>query len=518
MNSLVSRRRDGLKTLLAAAAIGMAALAGSAHAAPVKGGTISVATIGEPPTLDPMSSTADLVGIITQHIYETLYTFDAKWNVTPLLAQSLPTVSADGLTVTIPLRTDVTFHDGSKMSVDDVVASLQRWTTTASRGKQTAPLIKAIEPAGDHMVRIVLTQPYAPLTALLAMNNGAAVIMPKSKIGASITEYIGTGPYMVKARVPDQYLQLVRYPGYKRREGEPDGYGGARMQYLDEIRFVPVPNANTRVESAVAGQYDYVDAIPVESAGKLKSGASQPVLLKPFGWPRLVMNTRQGIMSNVKMRQAVQMALNEEDMLAAAFGSPDYYAVDGAMYPKGYPWHTDAGTKVYNKADLEGAKKLIKESGSSERTIRILTSQQYEFHYKMALVAAEYLKQAGFKVDMQVVDWATLTQRRQDPALWDIFITHSPFLPEPALIDFPSKTSPGWWDTARRNEALDKFNRAASQEERVKRWADVQQVIFDEVPFIKVGDFNAVAAKSPGLEGVTPAPWPYFWNAWKASK
>src|SRR3546814_10170743 len=87
-----------------------------------------------------------------------------------------------------------------------------------------------------------------------------------------------------------------------------------------------------------------------------------------------------------------------------------------------------------------------------DRSIRILTSQQYEFHYKMALVAAEYLKAAGFKVDMQVVDWATLTQRRQDPALWDIFITHSPFLPEPALIDFPSKDSPGWWDTPRSEE------------------------------------------------------------------
>ncbi|ANN76887.1 ABC transporter substrate-binding protein [Bordetella flabilis] len=519
MNALVSRRRDGLKTLLLAAALSVAALGCPAGAAPVKGGTISVATIGEPPTLDPMASTADLVGIISQHIYETLYTFDAKWNVTPLLAEKLPVISSDGLTYTIPVRTDVTFHDGSKMTVNDVIASLQRWTTTASRGKQIASLIAGIDAPDDHTVRITLNQPYAPLLALLAMNNGAAVIMPKARMAATITEYIGTGPYMVKARVPDQYLQLARYPGYSARSGEPDGYGGARMQYLDEIRFVPVPNANTRVESAVAGQYDYVDAIPVESAAKLKSGSSQALLLKPFGWPRLVLNTRQGIMANVKMRQAVQLALNEEDMLAAAFGSTDYYAVDGAMYPKGYPWHTDKGAKaVYNKADAAGAKKLIEASGVTDRTIRILTSQQYEFHYKMALVAAEYLKLAGFKVDMQVVDWATLTQRRQDPALWDIFITHSPFLPEPALIDFPSKTSPGWWDTPLRDKVLTAFNRATTQDERVQRWADVQQAIFDEVPFIKVGDFNAVAAKSPALEGVTAAPWPYFWNAWKAPK
>lgn len=63
-----------------------------------KGGVINVATIGEPPTLDPMASTADLVGIVTQHMFETLYTFDKDWKATPLLAESLPEISADGKT------------------------------------------------------------------------------------------------------------------------------------------------------------------------------------------------------------------------------------------------------------------------------------------------------------------------------------------------------------------------------------------------------------------------------------
>ena len=127
------------------------------------------------------------------------------------------------------------------------------------------------------------------------------------------------------------------------------------------------------------------------------------------------------------------------------------------------------------------------------------------------------LKAAGFTVDMQVVDWATLTQRRQNPAVWDIFITHSVFLPEPALIDFPSRDAPGWWDTPRRAQVMDAFNQARTQEERVKRWADVQQAVYDEVPFVKVGDFNALAARSPALQGFTPSAWPYFWNTWKAA-
>ncbi len=519
MNFRTSRRGGGLKSLLAAGAIGLTALSTPALCAtPVKGGTISVATIGEPPTLDPMTSTADLVGILTQHFFETLYTFDAKWNLTPLLADKMPEVTPDGLVYTIALRQGITFHDGSKMDSSDVLASLKRWTETATRGKMAAKVIASIEAPDANTIRITLKQPYAPLTALLAMNNAAAVIMPKGKIAPVLTEIVGTGPYQLKARVPDQYIQLTRFEGYKQREGEPDGYGGARKQYLDEIRFVPVGNANTRSEAAAAGQFDYVDSLPVEALDKLKGGRSDPVMLKPFGWPRLVLNTKQGIMSNLAVRQAVQLALNEEDMLYAAFGNKDFYKLNGDLYPEGYPWATSLGGKVYNKADTAAAKKLLDGANLPDKKIRILTSQQYEFHYKMALVAAEYLKAAGFTVDMQVVDWATLTQRRQDPAVWDIFITHSVFLPEPALIDFPSKDAPGWWDTPRRAQVMDAFNQARTQEERVKRWADVQQAVYDEIPFVKVGDFNAQAARSPSLQGVKPAPWPYFWNAWKAPK
>jgi peptide/nickel transport system substrate-binding protein len=76
-----------------------------------KGGVINVATVGEPPTLDPMVSTADLVGIITQHFFETLFTFDKNWKVTPLLAEAMPEISADGKVYTIKLRSGVTFHD-----------------------------------------------------------------------------------------------------------------------------------------------------------------------------------------------------------------------------------------------------------------------------------------------------------------------------------------------------------------------------------------------------------------------
>jgi peptide/nickel transport system substrate-binding protein len=485
-------------------------------AAQDKGGVINVATIGEPPTLDPMASTADLVGIVTQHIFETLYTFDKNWKTVPLLAESAPEISADGKTYTIKLRAGITFHDGSAMASDDVVASLHRWVKIAARGKQAAAFIDKIEATDSSTVTISLKQPYAPLVSLLAFNNSAAIILPSEKQDEQLKEFVGTGPYMLKERKADQYIQLTRFDGYKSRDGESDGYGGARHQYLDEIRFVPVPDANTRVEAAVSGQYDYIDQLPVESFDKVKaSTATEPVVLKPFGYPVFVFNTAEGVAKDVAIRKAIRQALSMEDMMAAAFGSTDFYALDGNIYPQNFVWSTDAGVEGnYNVADPEGAAEAAKAAGyDGSKPIRILTSRQYEFHYKMAQVAAEYLKLAGFAVDLQVVDWATLTQRRADKGLWDIYITHSPFLPEPALIGSLAPSSPGWWDTPLRKQTVEAFSAESDPDKRLALWADVQKAMYEEIPYMKIGDFNAVSAKKKTVEGVEPAPWPYFWNA-----
>src|SRR5262245_37436409 len=96
-----SRRfRSPLRAGLAVAAAAVAFATPSAFAASMKGGAANLAMIAEPQTLDPMASTADLVGTIMQHVYEPLYTFDANWNVAPMLAESMPTVSKDGLVYT----------------------------------------------------------------------------------------------------------------------------------------------------------------------------------------------------------------------------------------------------------------------------------------------------------------------------------------------------------------------------------------------------------------------------------
>ena len=153
-------------------------------------------------------------------------------------------------------------------------------------------------------------------------------------------------------------------------------------------------------------------------------------------------------------------------MLGAGFGDPKFYSAERNHYAKNTPFYSTAGTEHYGKGDAKKAAALVAAAKYDGAPIRILTSQQYDFHYRMALVMAENLKAAGFKVDMQVVDWATLIQRRNDPALWDIYITHSAVLPEPTLT--PPQLgdgAPGWWSSPAKEAALAAFNAEADPEE-----------------------------------------------------
>jgi peptide/nickel transport system substrate-binding protein len=507
-------RRAGraIAPIVASAAI---AFAGSAAlAAPPRGGAANIAMIGEPQTLDPMASTADLVGTIMLHVYELLYTFDANWNVTPMLAESMPTISNGGLVYTVPLRKGVKFHNGREMTSDDVVASLKRWMDMAPRGKAVAKEIKSLEAKGPNTIVITLNRAYAPLLAHLALPNGFAAIMAKDSIATPLTQFVGTGPYMFKERKPDQYVQLVRFDGYSARKDPASGYGGKREALLDELRFIPVPNANTRVEGMLAGQYQFADVLPVEAYSRLESAPNvKPVLTSPFGFPYMVLNTKQGPFVNVTLRQSVEAGLNNADMMAAAFGDKKFYDTDPNHYAKNTPFYSMAGTENYGKGDAKKAAVLAATAKYDGTPIRILTSQQYDFHYRIALVMAENLKAAGYKVDMQVVDWSTLIQRRNDPALWDIYITHSAVLPEPTLT--PPQLgdgAPGWWSSAGKDAALAAFNAEADPKKRAALWGDVQRVVFTEVPYIRIGDFNNLTARSTKLDGYVAMPWPFFWN------
>ena len=500
--------------LLAAGCAGLPATSAWAQAG-AKGGAANLAMVGEPQSLDPMMTPTDLVGTVMQHVYEPLYTFDAQWNIKPMLAETMPTLSADGLTYTIALRKGVKFHNDKDMAADDVVASLKRWMEVSARGKAVAQEVASVTPKGVSAIEIKLKAVYAPLLAQLAMPSGMAGIMPKELVATQLKEFIGTGPYKLKERKPDQYTVLVRFDKYAPRSEPASGYAGKREALIEELRFIPVPNATTRVEGVLSGQFQFADLLQVESMGRLEKAAPNvvPILTQNFGFPYIVFNTKEGVLAKQDMRQAVQTAMGPAEMLQAGFGDKRFYTAEPNFFPKGTPYYSDEGGKLYNQKSPQLAKDQAAKAGYKAEPIRIMASRQYEFHYNMALVMAEHLKRAGFKTELQVVDWATLVQRRNDPKLWDVYMTHSGLFPEPMLSP-PQMGSgaPGWWETDAKKAALAAFNGEPDIAKRGPMWGKVQKLVYDEVPFVEVGKFNGLSARAAKLQNYTPAIWPFFWN------
>lgn len=476
--------------------------------------TITVAIAGEAQTFDPMLSTQDIVSQVTQHFVETLFTFDSSWDVAPLLAAEMPEISGDGTVYRIPLRDGVLFHDGSTMTADDVVVSLERWMTVATRGRGIADRVASVEATGPLEVTITLNEPYSPLLALLAFSNSAAVVYPSEIVADTIDTIIGTGPYRIADHQPDRFLQLVRFDGYSSRSEPSDGHAGARLQTPDEIRFIPVTDENTRLEGLVSGQFDFVASLAAEALDRIESSAvAEPLLLQPFGWPVWVLNHQDGIMTDQRIRQALQAALPIDDMLFAAFGDDNFFTVDAALFPEGWVWHNAAGAEYYNRNDPEQAQALLTDAGYDGEPLRILTSRRFEFHYQMAVVAAMSLEAAGFNVEMDVVEWATLGERRNDPSLWDLYISHSPFLPDPSLSSTWLASGPAGWASAGKEDALNRFTAETDVAVRQQIFEDLQRINFEDVGFIKIGNFNALMGQRAGLQGVPANPWPFFWNA-----
>ncbi|MDE0114306.1 MAG: ABC transporter substrate-binding protein [Albidovulum sp.] len=496
------------------------AMAGGAAA----DGTFRYATVGEPPSLDQHVVTSDLATTIAHHMFEGLYTFDSSNSPRPLLASG-DSMSEDGKTITISLREGVLFHNGDEMTSTDVVASLRRWGEHGSRGGLLFANVDSVSASGDHEVTIQLNAPFGPWKNLLAFINGGPAIHPASvmegygKEPIAPQDYIGTGPYMFSEWVANRHVELVRFDDYVSPEGTPDGYAGQRSAEFDSLRFIPVPDVGTRVAGLKAGDYDYAESIPGDLYAELDADESVRTILNGSPIFGLVfMNSRHGpLMENFALRRAIQAALDKTAALHVAIGPEGLWRANGSFLPEGNVWYSENGTGQFSLGDPDSSRAIAEEAGYDGDPIKFMVSTNYPFHYDSAVVYTKQLAQAGFNIDLQVYDWATLIQKRAQPDQWDLFFTHHGFVPDPILISVMNDNYPGWWTTKEKADLKSRFTMSSDPAERQAIWSEIQGLIYEQVPTMKTGDVYTYNIASPALKGLGEGTliWPHFWNVSK---
>jgi peptide/nickel transport system substrate-binding protein len=229
---------------------------------------------------------------------------------------------------------------------------------------------------------------------------------------------------------------------------------------------------------------------------------------------------------NVKVRRAAFLAMNQKDVLDALVGNAEYYRICGAVFVCGTPLASDIGAEALVKGDgMAEAKKLLAESGYDGTPVVVMAPGDVVTLKAQPIVAAQLLRNAGFKVDVQATDWQTVVTRRasQKPPKeggWNMFFTNwaAADVVDP-IVNLPVNgkgKNGGWfgWPDDPKMEALrDKFARATSPEERKKLAEEVQKENYDQVIYIPLGQYLAPSAWRKSLSGVLDGPaTPIFWN------
>jgi peptide/nickel transport system substrate-binding protein len=519
------------RRLLYLAAGALAAWVGVSPPADAK--TITAVMHSDLRIIDPGFTTAYITRDHGYMVYDTLLAQDSSFKIQPQMAEFK--VSDDKLTYTFTLRDGLKWHDGTPVTAEDCVASLRRWGKNDGMGQKLMDFTASIEATDAKTITLKLKEPYGlVLESIGKPSSYAPFMMPKrlaeTPAGQQIKEQIGSGPFkFVQAEFqPGVKAVYEKNTDYVPRKEPPSWTAGAKVVKVDRVEWITMADAQTAANALQSGDIDFMevpafDILPMLAANKdikvdtlskfgFQTGGRMNFLYPPF--------------DNVKVRRAAFMALNQKDVLDALVGNPEYYRICGAVFICDTPFATDVGSETLVKGDgMAEAKKLLAESGYDGTPVVILAPGDVVPLKAQPIVAAQLLREAGFKVDLQATDWQTVVSRRasQKPPKeggWNMFFTN--FTSADAANPIASVSIGGrgrnggwfgWAEDARIEQLKDACARSLSPEEQKKIAAEIQKEVYDQAILVPLGQFLQPSAWRKSLAGVLGGPaTPVFWN------
>jgi peptide/nickel transport system substrate-binding protein len=513
----ISRR--GLAESCAALAI-LAALplAIGAASAQKRGGDIVMAQQAQPPTMDGMTTTAQATRNISLHIWEMIVTRDENANVVGDLATAW-TVSPDGLTYAFTLR-EARFHNGKMMTSADAKASLERYAKVGG-----SPFMKPVKDMATPDARtlvITLNNPVPGFLEQLSSPRAPAVVIPAEEAGKEVNkiENIGTGPFQFVEFRPDSHVKLTRFDGYMPNAAGTgrDGFGGKKTPYVDSITIRFVPEGGARTAGLQSGEFQVLEHIPTPSAKRLAGDRGLTMHeMMPWAFQTFIFNASQPPTNNAKVRQAIQAAVDPEEVMAISTDG-SYRLLHGWQYPNTPYFQGDLGKETYNQKNQAKAKQLLQESGYKGEELVILTDSSFKNHNDTAITIGEQLKAIGMKVNVRVVDWPTAlagTTKKEGWNAWPLMMGIEPYEGPYNVVSFFSGPNARMQVQDPVIDAANAtLNSALTLPERQAAFGKFQKQMLDEAYVIKVGEVGIFQATRANVKGYKPYRIPRLWDVW----
>jgi len=503
----------------------------AAGTASAQSGTLRIVPTTNLTVLDPIWTTAYISRNFGYMVFDTLFGTDVHGRIQPQMVGKW-TVSPDQNVWTFTLRDGLVFHDGKPVTSEDVVASLKRWASRDTFGGQLAQAIERYETPSDKMFVLRLRRPFGlVLEALGKPSSNVPFIMPKriadTPGDVQIKEFTGSGPYVFKADEfrPGDKAVFLKNVKYKPRAEPPSGTAGAKNVYVDRVEWLFIRDAQTQINALLNGEADIMEAPAFEQYASLRANPDiQLIDAQPAGNQFILrFNFLHPPLNNEKVRRAAMVALGQEAFLRTQVGVPCLTRFCKSMFPCGTPFESEKTGEYTGTANPQKAKAMLQEAGYKGEPVVLMRPSDNGAIGKLPLVAKQQLEQAGFKVDLQAMDWQTLVSRRAKKDAptaggWSIFMTSwtASDILNPLTMAMMNATGDkgwfGWQDDPKLEEIKQQFAAASTDAEKKKLAEAAQQRAFDIVTHVPIGQYNQPAAVRKGVTGLVPAGAQVYWN------
>jgi len=515
--------------------LGLAAVSTLALSAPLDAQTLRVVKHSALRVLDPILTTAYMSRNHGYMIYDTLFALDENVAPQPQMVDSW-TVSDDGLTWRFTLREGLMFHDGEPVTGADVAASIARWGSRDGMGQLLMRHVAGMEQDADDPSTMVMTlsEPFGlVIDALAKPSSNVPFIMP-ARIAATpgteaIEEHIGSGPFRWVADEfqPGVIAVYERFEGYVPRSEPASWASGGKVVHVDRVEWIVMPDAQTTLSALLSEEIDYWEDPPADLLPILQANSDITVRnLNLMGMSTIARpNSLHPPFDDARIRRAAIASINQEDVLQAMIGNPELYRVCGAMFVCGTPLGTEVGGETLvqgNGQDL--ARQLLAEAGYDGTPVVLMHPTDVSTLRVQPVVVAQAMRDVGFTVDLQAMDWQTLVGRRANQAPpseggWNMFITNwvgadtfNPIVNNMVGGQGPNGGWFGWPEDAELEEMRLAFARAGSVEEQAAIAEQIQLRVYEQGYYAPLGQYFVPTAWSNNIEGILDGPAPFFWN------
>jgi ABC-type transport system substrate-binding protein len=373
---------------------------------------LTIAFVALATHIDTNSVNISTVNEISHYFYETLYDRDGAGKVKGLLVNE-DQVSPDGLTWTWKLQPNVKFHDGTPFNAAAVKWNLERKITKRQSLWDLLP-IRSIDAVDELTVRVTLTRPAPNLRSILVTKT-FSMYSPTfaQRVGddALKQQASGTGPFMVVEWRANEILRLKKNPNYWQRG----------LPYLDEVVFRIVPDINTRATMLEAGDADMALGLSMPDLQRLKTRRGLKVL-RGLGSQQyyITINNRRPPLNDVRVRQALNHAVDKEGIIRTAFLGTAKIAtavyinqtVDGYVYAGTYAYDPDKARKLLEEAGFTAGPGGIRVREGRPLSLELITRKGGSpGDFETAELVQGMLKAVGVDVRLTVLESATFIPR-----------------------------------------------------------------------------------------------------------